>query len=71
MPSTDHTIPDSVWWGSDYASFEDFVGIGVERVEALCRFLLGRGESVYIINRLRKANGLPHGPCNTLEEPNG
>ena len=60
-------IPDEQGWFSEYAEFEDFVGIGEERVTKLADNLRGR-ISVYLINRLLKANGLPHGPTNTREE---
>jgi hypothetical protein len=64
--ATDETVPDEVWWFSGFAEFEDFVGIGRERVGKLAVSLRGR-VSPYIINRLRKANRLKHGPTNTTE----
>jgi len=62
----DESVPGIDWWFSDYASFEDFVGIGDERVLALAEQLSGAGLT-FTANRLLKANGLPHGPCNTKE----
>jgi hypothetical protein len=62
----DKSVPDIDWWFSDYASFEDFVGIGEERVVALAEQLHGGGLT-FTANRLLKANGLEHGPCNTSE----
>lgn len=62
----DESVSDIDWWFSEYASFEDFVGIGNERVLALAEQLLGGGLT-FTANRLLKANGLPHGPCNTSE----
>ena len=59
-------IPDEAWWFSPYAEFEDFVGIGDRRVRKLARALTGR-VSPYVINRLLKANGMPHGPTNMTE----
>lgn len=63
----DESIPDIDWWFDDYAEFEDFVGIGEKRVLTLAEQLKGRVH-IYLINRLLKANGLPHGPCNSKEE---
>jgi hypothetical protein len=63
----DPNVSDIDWWFSDYASFEDFVGIGQERALALAERLHGGG-LIYTANRLLKANGLPHGPCNTSED---
>jgi hypothetical protein len=65
---TDLSVPDIDWWHSAYSEFEDFVGIGDERVLALADQLRERGASNFTINRLLKANELPHGPCNTSEE---
>ena len=62
----DPNVSDIDWWFSDYASFEDFVGIGEERVTALAGQLHGAGLT-FTANRLLKANNLPHGPCNTSE----
>ena len=62
----DETYPDEEWWFKELSVFEDFVGIGEERVKALAKNLHGK-TSPYIINRLLKANGLPHGPTNTRE----
>ena len=70
MAATDTTIPDEQWWFSDYAEFEDFVGIGTERTKALAAHLRGR-VSHYVINRLLRANGLPHGSTNAAEAPDG
>ncbi len=69
MSQTDQSVPDIDWWFSPFAEFEDFVGISAERVEALCAALQQRGLHEYLINRLRKANHLPHGPCNAKEDP--
>ena len=66
MPK-DLSIPAIDWWFSDYASFEDFVGIEEERVLDLAERLHGGGLT-FTANRLLKANGLPHTPCNTKEE---
>lgn len=66
QPMKDQTVLDEVWWFKEWSEFEDFVGIGEERVKALARNLHGKTSS-YIINRLLKANGLPHGPTNTKE----
>lgn len=63
----DESIPDSIWWFSPWAEFEDFVGLGRPRVRQLAKALKGK-VSPYFINRLLKANGLPHGPTNTTEE---
>lgn len=63
----DLSVPDIDWWFSDCAEFEDFIGIGDERVLALAE-RLHRGGLIYTANRLLKANGLPHGPCNTSED---
>jgi hypothetical protein len=49
-------------WLSDYAKFEDFVGIGKERVLALAEELRNRGWYAKA-NKLLKANGLQQGPC--------
>ncbi len=65
--TTDESIPDEKWWYSPYAEFEDFVGIGEERTRQLVEKLGRHGMSEFILNRLLKANGLPHGPCNTQE----
>ena len=65
MPK-DTSVPDIDWWFSDYAEFEDFVGIGDERVLALAKRLRIQGWT-FQANRLLKANHLPHGPCNTRE----
>lgn len=62
----DQSIPDAEWWVSPYAEFEHFVGIGKERVTALANFLRSRGER-FVANRLLAANGMEHGPCNTME----
>jgi hypothetical protein len=62
----DPNVPDIDWWFSDYATFEDFVGIEDERVLALAEQLHGAG-LIFTANRLLKANELPHGPCNTSE----
>lgn len=62
----DETISDEEWWFSLFSDFEDFVGIGEVRVKTLLKELEGR-VSPYIINRLLKLNGLPHGPTNTKE----
>lgn len=62
----DQTIPDTEWWDSSYAEFEHFVGIGKERVAALVAFLRDRGEH-FVANRLLAANGMEHGPRNTVE----
>lgn len=66
QPVKDQTVSDEKWWFSPYADFEDFVGIGEARVKTLAKELEGR-VSPYVINRLLKANGLPHGPTNTKE----
>ena len=63
---TDLSVPDIDWWFSDYAEFEDFVGIGDKRVLALAEEL-SSASLTFTANRLLKANGLPHGPCNTRE----
>ena len=63
----DLTISDIDWWFSDYADFEDFVDMGEERVLTLAENLKKR-VSKYVVNRLLRANGLPHGPCNMKEE---
>jgi hypothetical protein len=63
----DRSVEDHDWWYSEYAEFEDFVGIGDERTIALVEHLHQHGEPGVIINRLLKANGLEHGPCNTRE----
>ena len=64
---TDQSVSDIQWWFSDYADFEDFVGIGSQRVLSLADQLRD-AVSPYAINRLLRANGLPHGPCNAKEE---
>lgn len=64
--SKSQSVSDEVWWFSPYAEFEDFVGIGKKRVRRLARNLGGK-VSPYLINRLLKANDLPHGPTNTRE----
>ncbi len=64
----DESVSDLEWWGSDYAEFEDFVGIGERRVRTLVSGLRMRGESEFVVNRLLRANGLPHGPCNKKEK---
>ena len=71
MAQTDESVPDLVWWFSEYAEFEDFVGIGEERINVLVEGLRDRGISRYIINRLLKANGMRHGPTNSVEEAEG
>ncbi len=63
----DESISDIDWWFNPWAEFEDFVGIGEQRVRQLA-VNLGNKVSIYIINRLLKANGLPHGPTNATEE---
>lgn len=63
----DEKVPDEEWWFDKWAEFEDFVGIGKERVERLAPKLRSRGVHEYNINRLLKANGLPHGPTNASE----
>jgi len=65
-PVKDQTVPDDEWWFSPYAEFEDFIGIGEERVKNLAKDLKDR-VSPYTINRLLKSNGLPHGPRNMKE----
>ena len=62
----DESVPDETWWFSPYAEFEDFIGLGEERVKSLAKELEGRTSS-YVINRLLHANNLPHGPTNTME----
>ena len=62
----DTSVPDIDWWFFNYATFEDFVGIGRERTLALADQLRDRGW-YFQANRLLKANALPHGPCNTKE----
>ena len=66
QPVKDQTVLDDEWWFSPYAEFEDFIGIGEERVKNLAKDLKDR-VSPYVINRLLKSNGLPHGPTNTKE----
>lgn len=66
-PAHDQTIPDEEWWFKEWSEFEDFVGIGHDRVISLSISLEGK-TSPYIINRLLKANGLPHGPTNTMDK---
>ena len=68
LVTKDQTVSDGVWWFSPYSEFEDFIDIGEDRVKSLARELKGR-VSPYLINRLLKANGLPHGPTNTSEGP--
>ncbi len=63
------SVPDNQWWGSAYAEFEDFVGIGEERVTRLAAYLRSTGESEFIVNRLLAANNLPHGPCGATPAP--
>ena len=67
-PVLDESVSDIEWWFSDYAEFEDFVGIGEQRVMRLA-FALKREHSVpgLTINRLLAANGLLHGPRNLKE----
>jgi hypothetical protein len=67
MPALDQGISDHVWWYSDFSEFEDFVGIGEQRIQDLAENLRRGGTSEFIINRLLKANGLKHGPCNSKE----
>jgi hypothetical protein len=63
MP-TDQTVPDEEWWWSCYADFEDFVGIGRERVLALARKLEDEVSPV-VVERLLKANGLQRNDLNS------
>ena len=63
----DESISDIDWWFNDFAEFEDFVGIGEVRVKKLAADLKGKVHD-YVINRLLKANALPHGPCNAKED---
>jgi len=65
--ATDLSVPDFEWWHSPYAESEDFVGIGTTRIRKLVAALRKDGESSYIINRLLKDNGMPHGPTNRRE----
>jgi len=64
---SDTTVPDIEWWFSGWAESEDFVGIGEERVNTLVAGLRRSGVSEFLINRLLKDNGMPHGPCNAVE----
>lgn len=66
MPK-DLSVSDIKWWFSAYSNFEDFVGIGEARVLKLAEQLKENGINDCFINRLLKANKLPHGPCNTKE----
>lgn len=65
-PRTDETIPDTEWWDYSYAEFEDFIGIGENRATELASFLRNRGDR-FAANRLLAANGMKHGPLNTVE----
>ena len=60
------SVSDFDLWLSDDSKFEDFVGIGRERTLTLAE-QLRRGGWTIEASRLLKANGLPHGPCNTSE----
>ena len=64
----DQSVSDYSWWFSEFSEFENFVGIGEKRVRNLADRLRWQGVNEYIINRLLKANDLPHGPCNRREE---
>lgn len=55
----DQSISDYEWWFSDFAEFEDFVGIGEERVVALAEKLDDAGYSQVCIQRLLTANSVP------------
>ena len=53
-------------WLSDYAEFEDFIGLGDERVFDLAGELRKRDRYAEA-NKLLKANGLQQGPCSAKE----
>ncbi|MFA5766490.1 MAG: hypothetical protein WC919_01015 [Candidatus Paceibacterota bacterium] len=57
--ANDRSVPDHVWWFSDFAEFEDFVGIGEERAIALAEKLDDYGYSQTIIARMLTANNVP------------
>jgi len=59
MSTIDQSIPDHVWWFSDFAEFEDFVGIGEERTLALAEHLDEVHYPQVIIERLLRANNIP------------
>ncbi len=64
----DESVSDETWWFSPHAEFEDFVGLGEERVKNLVKEIRDK-VSPYVINRLLHANEMPHGPRNTMEGP--
>ena len=57
--SRDESIPDHVWWFSDFAEFEDFVGIGEERAIALAEKLDDLEYPQLCIQRMLTANNVP------------
>ena len=59
MSSTDQSISDYEWWSSEFAEFEDFVGIGEERAIKLAEKLDDAGYSQVSIERMFNANNIP------------
>jgi hypothetical protein len=59
MAAIDKSIPDHVWWFSEFAEFEDFVGIGEERAIALAEKLDDYGYPQTPIKRMLVANNVP------------
>ena len=57
--ANDQSIPDVEWWFSDFAEFEDFIGIGEERAIALAERLDDLNQPQSIIKRLLVANKVP------------
>jgi hypothetical protein len=55
----DQSVSDIEWWFSDFAEFEDFVGIGEERAIALAEELDDRGYPQVAIRRMLTANKVP------------
>jgi hypothetical protein len=72
--ANDRSVPDHVWWFSEFAEFEDFVGIGEERAIALAEKLDDYGYPQTIIARMLTANNIPLNkvfvvPCSQTELP--
>jgi hypothetical protein len=57
--ANDQSIPDHIWWFSEFAEFEDFANIGEERAIALAEKLDDYGYPQTIIARMLTANNVP------------
>ncbi|MCK9558188.1 MAG: hypothetical protein M0R50_09140 [Candidatus Cloacimonetes bacterium] len=58
ISARDQSISDYKWWFSEFAEFEDFVGIGEDRALTLAIELDNVGYPQVCIERMLVANGL-------------